>query len=148
MRRVVRHETAEIRDIGERDLNFFRELHESGRFPGCPCAEHLPVWIVERGRDRMLAPETRAVRSAVTLVRLLAPGHAPAMGERRRLRKLALCRSEPQSGSRPSPITAPGADHDDQEDGIGPEARRGRIGLRQQVQLDGLEQVGEDRRQL
>ncbi len=45
-------------------------------------------------------------------------------------------------------MRSPGADEDDQEDGIDPEAGRGRIGLRNQFNLYGLQAVGHHRRQL
>src|SRR5215218_4292104 len=47
-----------------------------------------------------------------------------------------------------SPMAAPSADDDDQENRIDPEARRGGIGLWQQVDVDRLENMSHGRRQL
>ena len=45
-------------------------------------------------------------------------------------------------------VTPPGTDDDDHEDGVDPEPRRSGISVGDQVDLNGLEEVGDQRRQL
>src|SRR5688500_4813171 len=67
----------------------------------------------------------------------------------------ALAQLEAGSLGRACPRFAAGAavappcpDDDDQENRVDPEAGRGRISVGQELQLDGLEHVGDQRRQL
>jgi len=70
------------------------------------------------------------------------------MGEQRLLRKVGLCRSGLPFRLHPAAIAPPSTDDNDQEDGIGPEAGGSCVGLRHQIELNGLEQMREDRGEL
>ena len=69
VRRVVRHQPAEVGDVGEGHRNVLGELHEPRGFARRPGAKHLALGIVERRRDRVPAPEARAVGRAVLMMR-------------------------------------------------------------------------------
>src|SRR3954451_11222157 len=75
----MRHQAAKVRHIRERDGDVVRELHDGSGFTGRPRAQDLAGRIVERGGDRMLPPEARAIGGAMALVRFLAPRHGVSM---------------------------------------------------------------------
>ena len=75
VRRVARDQAAEVGDVGQRHRNLLGELHRRGRVARRPRAQDLPPRIVERGCDRVLAPQPGTARRAVTLMRFLAARH-------------------------------------------------------------------------
>jgi hypothetical protein len=79
MRRVIGHEATEIGRLGKRHRNVLRELHVGGDVPRRPGAQDFAERIVERGRNRVLAPQARPVGRAVALVGFLAPRHGASM---------------------------------------------------------------------
>ena len=83
VRRVVGNQSAEICDFGERNRQVRGKLHERCRLARRPRAQHPAVGVVERGRDRMTAPETRPVCGSMTLMRFFAARHGPPMGTQR-----------------------------------------------------------------
>src|SRR3954447_9359456 len=77
--RVVRHQPAKVRNVGERYWQVLGKLHEGGGVPRRPSAQHLAIGVVERCRNSMLSPQAWTVRCPVTLMRFLAPRHAASM---------------------------------------------------------------------
>ena len=75
VRGVRRNEATEVRRLGDGHRDVLRELHELRRLACRPGAQHLAVGIVERRRNRVLAPEARAVGRAMALMRLFALRH-------------------------------------------------------------------------
>src|SRR5438067_8703078 len=73
VRRIIGDQSAEICDVGERNWEVRRELHEGRGLTRCPSAQYLTTRIVQRGRNRMPAPEARPVPGPVALMRFLAP---------------------------------------------------------------------------
>ena len=84
--RVARHKPAEIGDIRQGDGKILGKLHESRRVARRPRLGYLALGIIERGGDRMTAPEARPVRRSVLLVGFLAARHPAPMRARRALR--------------------------------------------------------------
>ena len=81
VRRVVRHQPAEVGASASVTGNVLRELHERRGLARRPGAQHLALGIVERRGDRVLAPEARPVGGPVALMRFLAARHGAPMGE-------------------------------------------------------------------
>ena len=61
VRRVLRHEPAEVRDVGEGEGHVLRKLDLGRRLAGRPDPDHLTLRIGERRRDRVSPPETGTV---------------------------------------------------------------------------------------
>src|SRR5439155_17872304 len=79
MWRVVRHEAAEVRDVGQGHRYLCRELHRRRAFARRPGFQDLALGVVERGGDGMLAPQPRPVGRSMALMRFLAPRHGNAL---------------------------------------------------------------------
>jgi hypothetical protein len=75
VRRIVGNEPTKVRRLGKSHRQLLGECHRGRSLSRRPGAEDLALRIVERGRDRMLAPQARPIGRSVALVRFLAAGH-------------------------------------------------------------------------
>ena len=80
VRRIARHQPAEIGDVGEGDGNAPVDLERGRRFAGRPDADDLALGIGERRGDGVAPPETGTVLRLAGLARLAS--HRAAMPRR------------------------------------------------------------------
>ena len=81
VRRVGGDHPAEIGHLGAHHDEVLGEIHEARSLERGPRFQHPPLGIVERGRDRMLAPETRPIGIAATLSLVLARHEVGSCGD-------------------------------------------------------------------
>src|SRR6185312_14883871 len=111
------------------------KLPEGRRFALRPGAQHLALGVVERGGDRMPAPQARALRSAA-LMRDFAARHGCPMGGGEAPRNPESRQLSTLFGN-PSTVLTPGADEEDDQDRIAPEALGRAIDLGHEISVDG-----------